>query len=373
MLLTTLPRLRCPQCIDAKQGALALTETHKQKSADILFGTLACAECETTYPILAGIAVLVNDVERYLQFHVKGISALVNDADIPDIYRESYLQAKSEIEVGFTEEDLESKRINALYFMNHYLSASKAKKSPWWRPQAAFSKEIDSLVKNFWDHGPFAKIAEWTKGAKLESAIELGCGAGGLAQVLAKTVKSYLGVDSAFASIALARHINLGAPYALAIRIPQDLLTGALTGKASPPPPIKGGQVDFVVGDIESLPVGMGQFDLSVALNAIDMIQDPTELPRLQHGLLREGGTAIQSSPYIWHAGVAEFLRKSLPKKISSSSEAVEYLYDQAELKIFKKVDHIPWLFLKHFRQIEMYSVHLFAAKKSKPKGVRKQ
>jgi len=349
MLFTTLARLRCPQCIDAKQGALALTETHKQKSADILFGTLACAECESTYPILAGIAVLVNDVERYLQFHVKGISALVNDADIPDIYRESYLQAKSEIEVGFTEEDLESKRINALYFMNHYLSASKAKKSPWWRPQAAFSKEIDSLVKNFWDHGPFAKIAEWTKGAKLESAIELGCGAGGLAQVLAKTVKSYLGVDSAFASIALARHINLGAPYALAIRIPQDLLTGALTGKASPPPPIKGGQVDFVVGDIESLPVGMGQFDLSVALNA------------------------IQSSPYIWHAGVAEFLRKSLPKKISSSSEAVEYLYDQAELKIFKKVDHIPWLFLKHFRQIEMYSVHLFAAKKSKPKGVRKQ
>jgi len=77
------------------------------------------------------------------------------------------------------------------------------------------------------------------------------------------------------------------------------------------------------------------------------------------------GGVAIQSCPYIWHRNVAERLRKSLPKKIRSSSAAVEHLYGKAGLELFRKIDHLPWLFLKHFRQIELYSVHLFAARKT--------
>lgn len=363
MLISTLPRLRCLNCLEGKSGALSL-KVQKKKASDVLFGTLSCNDCGSTYPILGGIAILVNDVERYLQFHVKGISALVDDSEIPETYRETYLQAKSEIETGFTEEDLESQRVNALYYMNHYVSAAKAKKNPWWRPAKDFSPEIDRLVKNFWDHGPFSRIAAWTKSFKNQNAIELGCGSGGLAQAIAKSVDSYLGIDSAFTGIALARHINLGAPYALSIQIPQDLYNGPLTGKVAPPKPLKGGHVDFVVGEVENLPVAFGAFDLAVALNVIDMIEDPSDLPRIQFDLLKKNGVAIQSSPYIWHEGVAKYLRNSLPKKIKSSSAAVEFLYEKSGFQVFKKVEHIPWLFLKHFRQIELYSVHLFAARK---------
>lgn len=360
MLLPTLALLRCPACA----GELSLTGTAKTKSKDVLFGTLACDECGGTYPILAGVAVLVTEVERYLQFHAKGVSALVKDSEIPPEYRDSYLEAKAEIQIGCAEEDLESQRINALYYMNHYLSVAKAK-APWWRPgNEAFSAEIDQLVTTFWDHGPFFQIAEWTKAMKNRNVIELGCGVGGLALVL--DADSYLGVDTAFASIALARHVYAAAPYALPVRIPQDLYAGALTGKAAPPRHLpKGTQIDFVVGEIESLPVVKGRFDLCVALNTIDMIEHPAELPRLQHELLKKNGIAIQSCPYIWHRNVAEQLRKTLPKKIKSSSAAVEYLYEKAGLRIFKKIDHLPWLFLKHFRQIELYSVHLFAARKA--------
>jgi SAM-dependent methyltransferase len=365
---STLSQLRCPSCLDGAPicGAeLSLFETIQKKSDDIIFGTLLCHECASTFPILAGIAVLVNDVERYLQLHVKGISALVKDSEIPQLYLESFLQAKAEIEIGQTEEDLESKRINALYFMNHYLSAKKSKKNPWWRPQKeAHSSEIDRLIQNFWDKGPFSKITEWTKSAKKQKIIELGCGVGGLAQALTKKNNSYLGVDSAFASIALARHLYLGAPYSLPIQIPQDLLNGPLTGKISKPKPLKAGQIDFVVGELENLPVAKGEFDLSIALNAIDMIEDPSQLPKLQFELITKDGIAIQSCPYIWHKNVAANLRKSLPSKIHSSSRAVEYLYEKAGFKVYKKIEHLPWLFLKHFRQIEMYSVHLFAAKR---------
>jgi SAM-dependent methyltransferase/uncharacterized protein YbaR (Trm112 family) len=368
MLLTTLPRLRCPGLTGGTKtcfGELSLIGKTRKKSADVLFGTLACKTCNATYPILAGVAVLVCEVERYLQFHVKGISALVKDSEIPEIYRESFLLAKEEIQTGYAEEDLESQRINALYYMNHYLAATK-KKNPWWRPTVGpFSAEIDRLIRSFWDHGPFSKIGEWTKALKCKSVIELGCGVGGLAQVLSRTVDSYLGVDNAFASIALARHIYLDAPYSLAIRMPQDLYQGPLTGKVVPPKHLwQGGEIDFLVGEIERLPIAKASFDLCVALNTIDMIEHPKLLPKLQHGLLTSGGIAIQSCPYIWHKNVAERLRKSLPRTIASSSAAVEFLYEKSGLQIFRKIDHLPWLFLKHYRQIELYSVHLFAARK---------
>lgn len=366
MLLSTLPRLRCPNCVDGQSGALLLRETKKKRGADVMTGTLACEQCASEFPILGGVALLVNDLEAYLQYHVKGISALVPDSDIPEALLPGYLEAKSAIETGHTEEDLESQRVNALYFMNHYVSAGRAKKNPWWRPKKNFSPEIDRLVKKFWDHGPFARIAAWTRASKNLAVIELGCGSGGLARALGEAAGSYLGVDTAFTSIALARHLNLGAPYAHSLRFPQDLFFGPLTGKAATPKPLKGSAVDFVVGEAENPPVARGAFDLSVALNLIDMVEEPADLPKTQHELLKDSGIAFQSSPYIWHEGVARHLRESLPKNLKSSSAAVEYLYEKSGFRIFRKEEHIPWLFLKHFRQIELYSVHLFAARKAK-------
>jgi ubiquinone/menaquinone biosynthesis C-methylase UbiE/uncharacterized protein YbaR (Trm112 family) len=364
MLITTLPRIRCPNCLDGKFGELLLQNIKTKKANDVHYGNLLCKECESTYPILAGIALLVNDVEQYLRSHAKGISSFVLDAEIPEVYRESYLQAKSEL--IDSDEDLESERVNALYSMNHYVRVAKTKKNPWWRPQESFSPEIDRLVKNFWDKGPFSKIAEWTATAKKQNVIELACGVGGLARALGKTVDSYLGVDTSFTSIALARHINLGAPYALSLQTPQDLYNGPLTGKIATPKALRGDKVDFVVGEIENLPIAMGTFDLAVALNTIDVIEDPSELPRIQYKLLKKNGIAIQSSPYLWQKEVAEQLRSELPKKIKTSSAAVEYLYEKAGFQIFKKIEHIPWLFLEHYRKIGVYSVHLFAARKKK-------
>ena len=370
MLLTSVSLLRCPKAIEeiACASKIRLLHSKEKKGTDIIFGSLICEQCKNTFPILAGVAILVDDVEQYLQVHAKGVSMLVKDNQIPEPYIESFLFAKSEIETGFIEEDLESQRINALYFMNHYLKVKTRSGKPWWRPSTgAFSKEINHLIQTHWDHGPFSKIADWTKSYKNQNIIELGCGVGGLAQVFSKTARNYLGVDSSFASIALARHIFLQTKYPLSIQIPQDLFHGPLTGKISfPLKKRKNKNIDFVVGELQNLPVVKGEFDLSVALNAIDMIENPSDLPRLQFELLKENGVAIQSCPYIWQNMVSAALRKSVPKKISSSSAAVEYLYEKSGFTIFKKIDHLPWLFLKHFRQIEMYSVHLFAAKKNK-------
>lgn len=365
MLSTTLPRLRCPVCL----GELSLREGSEARGREVVSGDLRCGKCKASFPILAGVAVLVPDVGQYLLDHAKGIGQHVPDAQIPKAFRRDYLAAKAEIAsmgAEHIEEDLESERVIALYLMNHFLSV-KGSPEEWWKPAAgSASPLIDQLVREHWDKGPLPTIASWV--AKLEgvsSVVELGCGLGGLSRMIHAPGRSYLGVDSSFASVALGRHLALGAPFQGKTRIPNDLLQGPLAREVriAPGKDIDG-LVDLVVGEIEALPLPRGVFDLSLALNAIDMLPEPETLPKLQSLVLKPGGIAIQSCPYIWHEGVVRKLRAWLPKTARDSASAVEWLYEKAGLKIQERIDHLPWLFYKHARQLEIYSVHLFRAKK---------
>ena len=369
MLNTTLPRLICPRC----QCALARSgqsESLTKGVQEIRSGQLTCEFCQARYPILQGVALLVEDVGSYLMEHVKGISQVVPDSEIPKEFRRHYQDAKADIQSEHIEEDLEAERVNALYLMNHYLRVDAlGAEAAWWQPRhGAGSPVIDALVREHWDRGPFATIEKWVStrsGRQRRHAVELGCGVGGLSARLKPCLSSYLGVDSSFASIALARHLALGTPYSRALRIPEDLLHGPVAREIRIPVPASfDGSVDFVVGDLVSPPLQAGVWDFAIALNTIDMLDEPAGLPAMQNDLLVEGGFAIQSCPYIWHEKVASALRKRLPASVRDSASAVEWLYEKAGFEIEERSENVPWLFFKHVRQLEVYSVHAFAAKK---------
>ncbi len=411
MLTSTLPKIRCPYprgkstCggefeLKAVQNRMPVAGA----SADVFeieWGTLVCRKCRARFPILAGVAVVVPDVGGYLTEHVKGISSSVPDEAIPQEYRDDYLAAKEEIETGHIEEDLEAERVNALYLMNHYLRADRGQR--WWEPHSGqgaaaqpgaqlsagpqASPLVAKLIEQHWDQGPFSVIEGWLRpsapaaaaqpsaqSARQPSAqpsgrpetVELGCGVGGLEPRLRPFLGSYLGVDSSFASIARARHLALGFAWKGTLRIPEDLLQGPVSRKIDlPPGQPNGGASDFIVGDLALPPLAPGLWDLSIALNAIDMLDEPSDLAEVQALLVRSGGQAIQSCPYIWHEAVARKLRKRLPKGVRGSAAAAEWLYEQAGFQVTQRQDHVPWLFYKHLRQLEIYSVHLFQAAKS--------
>lgn len=384
MLSSTLPRLRCPKrgkknaicgakllltSVRPLQGGVSSKEA-SQEVIDVQSGFLKCQQCGTRYPILAGIAILVPDVRDYLLSHVKGISQIVSESEIPREFLNDYLEAKEEIQVEHIEEDLEAERVVSLYLMNHYLRVAQTdSKKAWWAPVGvAGSPLIDDLVRKYWDNGPFSwiqqRIQKLNHKQKVGSVIELGCGVGGLCKELAPYCETYLGVDSSFASIALARHLTLGVPYPKKLRIPKDLLQGSVSvDPGIIPQQVTLDRADFVVGDLESLPVQRGDWDLTIALNAIDMLDEPALLPKIQYELLHEDGIAIQSCPYIWHEMVSRKLRKQIPREIQDSAKAVEWLYLKQGLEIQERSDHLPWLFFKHVRQLEIYSVHIFQAK----------
>jgi SAM-dependent methyltransferase len=378
---STVSKLRCP--VESPQSN-AVAAGHQAcggglkllgktpVSSEILKGTLQCQSCHAQFPILAGVAIVVGDVASYILQHVKGISKLVSEDEIPIEVREDFIDAKSEIEAEHIEEDLEADRVVSLYVMNHYLRVGSQKELPAWaRPdQGSGSRLIEKLIRENWDRGPFSQIVRWcdefkTRGV-VRSVIEIGSGVGGLYPAIRNDIQTYLGVDSSFASVAIARHLALGAPYPRKIQIPGDLLQGAVSREiVLNAVQSNGSDADFVVGEMESLPVARGDWDLTIALNAIDMMPEPAILPELQYELLKKGGLAIQSCPYIWHEQVARELRAALPKEVKDSAQAVEWLYEKAGFEIEDRVEHLPWLFFKHLRQLEIYSVHIFKALKS--------
>jgi SAM-dependent methyltransferase/uncharacterized protein YbaR (Trm112 family) len=389
MLNTTLGHLSCPKQKKKRPcgGTLGLNaerDLKVGKSAaiyEITSGELKCAQCGSKFPILGGVAVVVSDVRDYLLSHVKGIAQVVSDSEIPREYRREFLEAKAEIQFEHIEEDLEAERVNALYMMNHYLRVSDLKPSlgkPWWKPEVgAPSVLIDQLIREYWDHGPFAQIGKWLaqrnlkvpQSGPIQDVLELGCGVGGLYLVLKPYARSYLGVDSSFASIALARHLILGVRGPQGeLRIPEDLLTGSVSRSIRFQIPksseLSQSKADFIVGDLANLPLRDGRYDLALALNAIDMLDEPSQLPALKYRLLKKNGMTVQSSPYVWHEAVAAKLRKQIPKKIKDSAQAVEWLYQQAGFKIEEMCEQLPWLFFKNVRQMEIYSVQIFLARR---------
>jgi SAM-dependent methyltransferase len=249
--------------------------------------------------------------------------------------------------------------------MNHYFKVKDSMNS-WWKSGAwSESPFISELIEKHWDHGPFEVVSRWIE--RDSSVVELGCGVGGLYRKLQAKGISYLGVDSSFLSILIARHIYLGGFYPGKLRYPADLLFGNLAQTAEIPIAKLGEniQVDFVVGEIDAVPVERNFFDSCISMNAIDMLDEPGSLPEVQRELVHSGGEVIQTGPYIWHEKVARGLRGRAPKACDSSASVVEWLYEKVGLKIEARELHVPWLFFKHLRQLEVYSVHAFRSRRS--------
>jgi SAM-dependent methyltransferase len=364
MLSTTLDYLKCPRMKKNRicSGELSVQAGKEMVLAggvsEIVSGTLVCESCRAQFPILSGVAVVVPEPYDYLLQHVKGVSRWVRDADIPRDLIADFTEARAEIESEHIEEDLEAERVTSLYLMNHFLQAKIDQ--AWWK--SGFkntSPEISEVIERFWDRGPFFKISEiW--GNEKKSLIELGCGVGGLYTHLSSKLSRYLGVDSSFASIALARKLSLGLPQPFQkdqkVLVPGDLLNGIVSFDVRNflMSPTK------VVGDAVYPPVRENLWDASASLNLIDMLNEPEVLPELQKQMIKPGGIAIQSSPYVWHPETARNVKKQTGQ--TDSARAVEALYKNAGFSINQSLSQVPWLFFKHVRQLEIYSVHLFFA-----------
>jgi SAM-dependent methyltransferase len=387
MKLSTLEMIRCldPECATGEltlaQGARFFKDRGEDRAQpDVEFGDLSCVDCGARYPVLAGVALIVPDVEGYLLEHIQGVAAVVREGDFPKELRKSLQAAAREAREageGHIEEGLESDRVNALYLMNHYLSGAQVAERL--TKTGDLSQVIKKMITDFWDTGPMSRVAARINSNAAKSSnraakvVELGCGVGGVLRALGVGTRSaqeslqYLGVDSSFLSIWHARRLNRSQAEAEAIAAPGDLIHGPQTLTYEVATLDQPNDSDFIVGQIDLPPIRAGIFDWSLSLNTIDMLDDPSRLAEAQWQSLKSGGHAIQSCPYIWHPAIARQLREwaqSQSADQKSSSALVGALYQSQGFEIVSSEEHIAWLFLKHARQLEIYDVHLLEAKK---------
>jgi SAM-dependent methyltransferase len=161
------------------------------------------------------------------------------------------------------------------------------------------------------EEGPPGWILAHVKRVPL--ALEVGCGAGERSELLAQRVQRLLVGDLSLRAVLQAR-------------------ARASRGLA---------QVAGVVMDAAALPLAAEAFDLLIAENLVDLLDEPFEFLEGVREALSVKGRALVTSPN--------------PSLGSSDDSALKGLAVQAGLKVVESRDGLPWLRVNSSRFLEVY------------------
>jgi len=144
-------------------------------------------------------------------------------------------------------------------------------------------------------------------------ALDLGCAVGRASFELARNVPEVIGIDFSKAFIATAK--KLASTGGVSFRLKEEGNRTRPARATAPSQKIRS-RVSFRTGDALRLPE-LGTFDLVLAANLIDRVQDPKKLlQKVLPRLVRPGGLLLLTSPYTWSEEFtpqARWLKNSFP------------------------------------------------------------
>ena len=210
-----------------------------EKTSEIVEGILSCVYCNGKYPIIASIPFLLKDLSSYFSIRTKLGGYLLLHAKNPKI-KSMIKKSLQEIRrVGDDTSDLEKNWVG-IYKKSKY---------------APFETKVKNIIRTL---------------PKCASVIEHGCSIGTISKILAKYHGQVFGIDKSFFALLEAKKQKI---------------------KNS----------DFFLADSLSHPFGDKKFDLSVALNVLELIE-PLEFLKIIHR--QTGRFVILSDPYDYERGM---------------------------------------------------------------------
>ncbi len=350
MRAQSLADLRCPRCSAALSPSEDQIELVFGRLDEIREGLLVCNSCEEHYPVIAGVAILVENPLTYLAMNY---AAIVKEAGkwLSTSFSR-YLESKS---LDLLSEDTTSvsvgwRRDYSPYIFAHYERLETAPNSEALRrtmavPYGDWYSEFLAMASRHMNTG--------------DKFLDIGSNVGGLVHRAAPRFKLAYGVDLSFSAVLLARQLVLGEPEPLgSYRLQRegaryesrDLKIATRTN------------AEFVVASVAGLPFPQNNFDLVTCANLIDIVPRPDQLTQAVHAVIRPNGFFLTTDPYFWHLGTASLESWAGGRNNETSADAMRKLVSE-QFVVVDERDMVPWLLRYYDRYCQLFFNHHILAK----------
>lgn len=303
-----------------KQVRLALNALSVVGDNECVEGLLVCELCNTRYPILDGVPILVRDFVRYA-------------SNRGAIYGSWLLGSKTPEMKNFLRDF--ASRLNPDLVSNDRYEEDGYWFAPykWTQYDHTYDDHFLKLLKR--DTKPtelYNKIIGQVPVRSEGLALDLGCSMGYTTLQLSQKYSYAIGIDLSFSFVKEARRRMWEANI---------------------------GNSEFCVADSIDLPFGAMKFDLILAVNLLELVE-PTRLLSSIHGLLKPHAEAVFADPY-------DYNREPKPK-IQFDGRTFRTLLCNSGFEIFEKSkkaeSFIPWILKIANRSYLFYFVDLIRVRK---------
>jgi len=303
-----------------REMRLSLFPLHIVNDTECVEGFLQCSHCETSYPIIEGVAIIVKNFSRYIQTRTSSYGKWLLKART-DKMKKFLREASKNLDLSQLGKDrYEEEGVwYAPYRWTHYdhESPDRLLSSLKWRlkPNELYNRVV---------HGLSPKMDG--------TALDMGCSLGYSTLTLSRKYAFTIGIDMSFSFIKEARRRMFEY------------------GK---------GNVEFCVADSLLPPFSSGRFDAVIVFNMINLI-DATKLLDSIHSLLKPMGYVVIADPF-------DFNHDPKPK-ISFDSQSFRELLKSSRFEVDYRTDtkesYIPWILKVSERTYLFYFVDYIKARK---------
>jgi SAM-dependent methyltransferase len=320
-------------------------------SPDVLDGVLRCVRCGSPYPIVAGVALIVEAVDGYMESYSSEIIEATN-ADSRGLLA-ALLNAPQHLSASDA-----LPRFHGSIRLNDYICAHYDDLASL----ITDSNPIHALVNNPW-HGNFfdALLDKWSlRLPSFNSALDIGCSVGGLTWRLAAAGTRVYGLDISFAAAHTARQILLSSPQDISTYQSQNIgnVSQVRTLDIS-----RRNNVEIVVGSASNLPFPNEYFDIVACVNLLELMPSPLALLDAAFNAIRPGGFFLFADPYDWRSERTQPNGWLPPGGNEDSAKALrDYLDTKYEIE--DEIPNLPWIIRYYERSFMIWLDHCILARK---------